>query len=254
VVSDLAGALAGLSAAPRLLVASDFDGVLAPIVADPGAARPLPAAIEALRLLGGLPETFVALVSGRALAELTALSGLGPPARLVGSHGAEWSTGPVAGLDAERAGVLAAVTETMEDVAGRYPGVLVERKPVNAVLHVRRASREDAAAAGAELTERLARWPDLRVAHGKQIVEVGVVPNDKGSALVTLRSAVEADAVLFLGDDVTDEDAFAVLTPQDVGVKVGPGETRAAYRVDAPEDAAAVLAELAALRVSANRS
>lgn len=247
-MTPLTEALAGLARAPRLLVTSDFDGVLAPLVVDPAAARPLPTAIEALRGLSVLPATYVALISGRALAELRALSGLEAPARLVGSHGAEWSTGPVQGFDAERAGVLASVTEAMEDVAGRYAGVLVERKPISAVLHVRRAARPDAATATAEFEQLLPRWPGLHVMHGKEIVEVAVVPTDKGSALVALCSAFAADAVLFLGDDVTDEAAFVRLRPPDVGVKVGPGATRAAYRVETPEEAAALLAELAGLR------
>lgn len=250
----LSDALAEIAGAPVLLVASDYDGVLAPIVVDPAAARPLPAAIEALRQLGALPRTFVALLSGRALAELAALSGLGASARLVGSHGAEWSTGPVDGLDAERAGVLASVGEAMTGIAGRYSGVLVERKPVSAVLHVRAAARPDAAAATAELEQLLDRWPALRVMHGKEIVEVAVVPADKGSALADLRRSVSADAVLFLGDDVTDEDAFATLGPRDVGVKVGPGSTRAAYRVGTPQDAARVLAELLAVRTDRLRA
>ncbi|MGI8694719.1 MAG: trehalose-phosphatase [Geodermatophilaceae bacterium] len=246
----LAEALAELVRARRLLVVSDFDGVLAPIVDDPAASRPLPVAIDALRAMTVLPDTFVALVSGRALADLSVLSGLGAPVRLVGSHGAEWSTGPVAGFDAERAAVLAGVTDAMEDIADRYPGVTVERKPVTAVLHVRRAARPDAAAATAELERGLLRWPGLHVTHGKEIVEVAVLANDKGAAVLALRYSVAADAVLFLGDDVTDEDAFATLGAQDVGVKVGPGATRAAYRVDTPQDAAAVLTDLVVLRSS----
>lgn len=247
----LSEALAALARVPRLLVTSDFDGVLAPIVLDPATARPLPASIEALRGLSALPDTFVALISGRALTELGVLSGMAGAAQLVGSHGAEWSSRPAQGLDPEQAGVLAAVTETMAGVAGRYDGVLVERKPVSAVLHTRRATRPDADTATAELEQTLARWPGVHIMHGKEIVEVAVVPTDKGSALVTLRSAVTADAVLFLGDDVTDEAAFVRLSPPDVGVKIGPGATRAAYRVSSPEDASALLTDLLALRACA---
>lgn len=240
----LADALAALARTPRLLVVSDYDGVLAPIVDDPAAAYPLPEAMQILHRLGDRPDTVVALVSGRALAELAALSGLAEPVRLIGSHGAEWSTGPVAGFDAERADVLAGVVAAMRDIEGRYDGVAVETKPVTAALHVRRAARPDAAAATDELARRLSEFSGLQVTRGKEVVEVAVVPNDKGTALVALREQVAADAVLFLGDDVTDEDAFAVLGEDDVGVKVGPGDTRAAYRVDTPDDVAALLADL----------
>src|SRR5262245_60270349 len=92
-MSDLQAALDRLAAAPRLLVALDFDGVLAPIVDVPSAARPLPAAASALGVLATLPETTVALVSGRGLADLAAVSGFGTPIRLVGSHGAEFDDG-----------------------------------------------------------------------------------------------------------------------------------------------------------------
>jgi trehalose-6-phosphatase len=70
----------------------------------------------------------------------------------------------------------------------------------------------------------------------------------KGDALVQLRTELGADAVLYAGDDTTDEDAFAVLGEGDVGIKVGAGETGAAYRVTDPEEFSAVLMRLATLR------
>ena len=61
-----------------------------------------------------------------------------------------------------------------------------------------------------------------------------MVRTGKGAALQRLRDAHGSTGVLYVGDDVTDEDAFAVLRPQDVGVKVGGGETLAGYRVADP--------------------
>ena len=58
---------------------------------------------------------------------------------------------------------------------------------------------------------------------------------------MALRDALGADAVVYFGDDVTDEDVFTVLTPTDVGVKVGEGATAARYRVEGPEQAAEAL-------------
>ncbi|CAN5157356.1 hypothetical protein BH20ACT5_BH20ACT5_00890 [soil metagenome] len=244
----LAAALTRLAGLPRLLVACDYDGTLAPLVSDPAGAYPVPQAIDALGGLARLPDTFVALISGRALTDLAALSGLVEPVHLVGSHGAEWSTGSVEGMDARRRELLEGLTAALTAIAGRFDGVAVETKPASAVLHVRNAARPDAAAALAELGDGPLTWPGLHVTRGKEVVEIAVVPTDKGAALATLRSSLAVDAVLFVGDDVTDEDAFARLSDPDVGVKVGVGETRAAYRIAAPADVAQLLADLLALR------
>ena len=68
--ADLVRALDAVAATPRLLVASDFDGTLSPLVDRPADARPLPQAAEALIAIAELPSTEVVLVSGRALAVL----------------------------------------------------------------------------------------------------------------------------------------------------------------------------------------
>ena len=84
---------------------------------------------------------------------------------------------------------------------------------------------------------------------GKAVLEFAVVTTNKGSAIDVLRERDDATAVVFLGDDVTDEKAFAALTgAEDVSVKVGDGATAARFRVDGPADARAVFEELLALR------
>jgi trehalose 6-phosphate phosphatase len=70
----------------------------------------------------------------------------------------------------------------------------------------------------------------------------------KGLALDRLRDRIGADAVFFAGDDVTDETAFVRLRPDDVGVKVGDGDTAAEHRVADPQAVAALLEQLAAAR------
>jgi trehalose 6-phosphate phosphatase len=84
---------------------------------------------------------------------------------------------------------------------------------------------------------------------GKAVVELSVVEASKGAAVRALRERLGVDAVLFAGDDVTDETALSTLEPdRDVGVKVGEGPTAAAHRVADPEAVAALLTELADLR------
>jgi trehalose 6-phosphate phosphatase len=245
--AELAAALDQLAAASRLLVASDFDGVLAPLVLDPMESRALPGTIEALEGLAALPDTHAAVVSGRDLDTLTRLTGLADSAvTRIGTHGAQTSRETAADLTPEQRKTLERVTRELEAVCeGRPDGVHLESKPSAVVLHTRRMTDRAAAdAVEAAALEVTTRHTGLHVLHGKQVVEVGVVRADKGSALVALRDEVAADAVAYFGDDVTDEDAFRALGPRDVTVKVGDGETAARFRVEHPEDAAEALIRL----------
>ena len=142
--ADLISALDKVAATPRLLVTSDFDGTLAPIVNNPADARALPAGSAALLNLAELPETFVALVSGRALAVLRELSGMPASVQLVGSHGAEFDDGFTQAVDGA---LLARIVDSLTEIASRYPGVKVETKPASVALHVRNASADDGEAA-----------------------------------------------------------------------------------------------------------
>src|SRR5439155_7704181 len=86
-----------------------------------------------------------------------------------------------------------------------------------------------------------ALWPEVQVTTGKEVIELSVVTTHKGLAVDTLRTQLSASAVVYLGDDATDENAFAHLHGPDLGVKVGPGETAAACRVADPVDAVRLL-------------
>ena len=143
-MDDLQHALTAIAQTPRLLVTSDFDGTLAPIVNNPADARPLPAAAEALVALAALPDTTAALISGRARGVLKELSGMPDSVALVGSHGAEFDTGFVREIDTD---LLATITATLRDIAAGRPGVTVETKPASVALHVRNADPADGDAA-----------------------------------------------------------------------------------------------------------
>ena len=73
------------------------------------------------------------------------------------------------------------------------------------------------------------------------MLEFAVITTDKGEAVDILRDQTDATAVVFFGDDVTDEKAFRRMRDGDVGVKVGPGDTLAGFRVESPDDVAAAL-------------
>jgi trehalose 6-phosphate phosphatase len=246
-MSSLDEAVRGLAGVPRLLVALDFDGVLAPIVNVPSDARPLPASAAALGSLATLPETTVALLSGRGLADLAAVSGFGSPIRLIGSHGGEFDDGGAVLDDDQRERLDRLGAELRELVAGE-PGVTLEDKPAGIAVHVRNAAPDVGARVLDAVRAGPAAWPGIEATPGKAVLDLAVLEVNKGLALDVLRDRLKPDAVLFAGDDVTDETAFARLRPGDVGVKVGPGETAAEYRVPGPPEIGALLEELLAAR------
>lgn len=229
---------------PTLLLAVDFDGTLAPIVPHPEDATGDPHALSLLRRAAALPFTIVAIVSGRALADLRART---PPIDglwLVGGHGAEIS-GP---LLQQRADDL---THILDDLAARLKeaappsaGFVHEPKPTGIAVHYRAVDEPSAAAALKSIVESIAPSFSLHVRHGKKVVELLAPDTDKGRALNTVRALIKATATIYLGDDVTDEDAFKVMAHTDLGVKVGAPPTAAAMCVPDLPEAHEIIADL----------
>lgn len=245
--AELQDALARAAQAPRLLITSDFDGTLAPIVNNPADARPLRDGADALVALSQYPDTSTALISGRALEVLRELSGMPAAVHMVGSHGAEFDSGFAHPID--RA-LLDRIAAELTAIAAIRPGVTVEVKPASVALHVRNAEAGDAEAACAQALRSAQAW-DAQLTKGKAVLEFAVITTDKGEAIDILRDEHRASAVIYFGDDVTDEKVFRRLRDGDVGVKVGPGETLAEYRVDEPEGVVAALKYLLDARRSA---
>ena len=245
---DLRRALDAAAGSPRLLVATDFDGTISPIVAHPPDARPIPSAIAALSELTKRTNTTGALISGRALADLKVLSGAPTGVKLVGSHGCEFEEGIFEGVDEAARTRLRGLIEALREVSSRYPGTTVETKPISVAFHVRNAAPESAQQALDEASKAAEDF-DVHLTEGKAVREFAVIRTDKGRALDLMRHNTNATAVVYFGDDVTDESAFARLVGgSDVGVKVGPGDTAAAFRVESPEDVAEALQFMSATR------
>ncbi|WP_041408129.1 trehalose-phosphatase [Segniliparus rotundus] len=243
--AELRKALISLARTPRLLVACDYDGTLAPIVLRPEDARPLPEGARALRSLAELPATTGALISGRALRDLATLSRMPAEVYLVGSHGSEFDIGFVNAVDDQARALLAQVNAEMERIIReKHPEARIERKPASAAFHVRGMADDDAADALDLVRQGPATWEGVTVTEGKAVIELSVVHTDKGEALDILRHQVGATAAAFFGDDVTDERAFVRLHGPDVGVKVGDADTAAKFRVRDPEGVATALAFL----------
>jgi len=255
--SSLTGALRELARVRRLLVALDFDGTLAPEVDSPEQARALPEARDAVLRLLALPNTRVALVSGRALRSLIGVADLPDTTLLVGSHGIEIRlddvdpSGPYGRVSLDTAEIeqVEVLHEVLGEVADAIDQVWLEEKPAGFALHTRLATEHDSRVAHlVALSEAQAEVDSLTVRQGKNVVEFSVRSTTKGEALEHLRRYTAADAVFYAGDDVTDEDAFAALTPDDLGVKSGPGPTEAPFRVAGPDEIALVLSTLATFR------
>ncbi|MEI4271556.1 trehalose-phosphatase [Klenkia sp. LSe6-5] len=234
--------LARLADRRPLLVASDYDGVLARLRDVPGEAVPEPWAPDLLRRLAAAPDVTVALVSGRGVADLRTTSGLGEPFRFVGSHGAEFDDG----LDPAAAAERDLLVEAVQPLVDAVPGARLEVKPAAVAVHVRTVADRAAATA---LLERAAAaaGPHHTAKPGKDVLELAVTDADKGTAVLRLADQLGADGVLYLGDDVTDEDAFTALAPRvgGVTVKVGDGDTAAGHRVADLDGVRALLEHLA---------
>jgi trehalose 6-phosphate phosphatase len=177
----------------------DFDGTLAPIVADPAAARPVPDAQPVLRALceraalvaviTGRPERFVRSVLDVPQLEVVGLYGLGasPP------------------LDPS---VLAAVGE----VAATVSGAEVEDKGVSVAVHVRRTADPDAAAAQLRpALLALAEANGLTAFEGKRVIELAPPGARKAGVVRQLLARAQPEAALYAGDDAEDAAAFAAL-------------------------------------------
>lgn len=248
-------AVEAVATTDELLIALDFDGTLSPLVDEPMTARMTPEARAALDGLAALPRTTVALVSGRTLADLRVIAEHddSSPWWLMGSHGAEsWQPGAGAGDGADDADALALrdrlIGEATDAVAS-LAGVRIESKQFGLGLHTRTADASTATTAREKVDALVsAAAPGWRRRTGHDILEYSFRHEGKDSAVAHLRERLGASAVLFAGDDVTDEDALRSLGAGDLGVRVGGGETAATLRVDDIPAFVAVLEQVARLR------
>jgi trehalose 6-phosphate phosphatase len=249
------GAALGARLADRdgLLVATDFDGTLAPIAADPAVPTATPAARAALATLADRPDVHVAVVSGRALADLRHRVGL-PDVTYVGNHGLELAVDGAVTVHPEAERVRPTMQRLARALARRFravPGARLEDKGVTLTAHVREVAPDDrqpvvdAVAAAANAASH-----PLRVVPGKASLELRPrIDWDKGAAVGAIAARLPPTwSTVYLGDDTTDEDVFRTLGPTDAGVFVGTGRTAAGYRVTGQSDVPAFLDWLVTLR------
>ncbi len=222
-----------LAGAEGLLVGLDFDGTLAPIADDPDAPTIRRACRRALRRLAGRPDATVAVISGRELADLRGRVGVDGVA-YAGNHGLELQHGDdttVHPLAARQRPALARALDRLGERLADVPGVVVEDKGLTGTVHVRRTPAHRVPAVRSAV-EGVARTADagLQVTTGREVFELRPrIAWDKGSAVELLADRTPAGwRTVYLGDDVTDEDAFRAVRPDGLGVLVGSREETAA--------------------------
>lgn len=223
----------------RPLLAFDFDGTLAAIVA-----RPEDAQVStgiARRLADLARRAPVAVVTGRSIADARPRLGF-EPAYLVGNHGAEglaWE-GQTEGLQQLRERLRLREPEL------RLAGVQLEDKGLSLALHYRLA--RDRALAQRVIDDLLADLPaELKTFGGKCVLNVVArAAPDKGDAVLALLRHSGCESLLFVGDDINDEAVFERAEPHWLTVRIGPdhGESRAMYFLAAHAEMASLLEKM----------
>jgi trehalose 6-phosphate phosphatase len=212
----------------------DVDGTLLDIAGHPDAVQVSPGLHALLDRIHALSGGAVALISGRSLADLDRLFG---PLRFcaAGQHGLERRDG--GGNVSRSAGALDRINGAAQALAARadlHPGIVVEHKGLSLALHYRNAPhmRDRAQAAMQSLLAGLG--PGFQLVEGKMVYELKPGGRDKGTAIADFLSEPPFAGRLpvFIGDDVTDEDGFAVTNAAGGhSIKVGAGESLARWRL-----------------------
>ena len=190
----------------KVLLAFDFDGTLAPIVADRERAYMRP---RTQRLFDRICDSYpCAVISGRSRSDLSGRLGGASPRFIVGNHGIE----PGAPLESYVA-IVTTAEQMLQAALGGKPGIEFENKRFSLSIHYRKSRRKTESRA--EIMQAISRLNvPMRSIPGKLVISLlpAGAPN-KGDALVLLREKAGADTALFVGDDLTDEDIFALDQP-----------------------------------------
>jgi len=244
-MSQLPDAAQALDPPSNPAVFYDFDGTLSDIVDDPEAARPVAGATAALQRLAA--QCPVAVLSGRDLADVTRRVGV-PGIWYAGSHGFELTApdGTHHQNDAAAA-AIPVLTEAAGELRGRLgsiPGVMVEHKRFGVAVHYRNAPRDRVGEVAAAV-RGAGRRSALRVTTGREVIELRPdIDWDKGKTLRWVlehlhRAGSGALTPIYVGDDITDEDAFDAVRDGGVPILVrhdedGDRATAALFGLDSP--------------------
>src|SRR5437588_765198 len=233
-------ALARRFAGKRPAVFLDYDGTLTPIRERPEDAVISDSMREAVRRLAA--RVPVVVVSGRDRKVVQRLMGL-DNLIVAGDHGFDiWS--PTGGAiqraeGASFAGLMREVEAKLRAELANIPGALVEPKKRSLAVHFRLVPQEQRSRVKEIVDAAMGEHPELKVMPGKMVFEIQPrLDWDKGKAVLYLLKALDLDrddvVSVYLGDDITDEDAFQALAGRGIGILVGSaGDPETAGRITA---------------------
>lgn len=206
------------------LLLLDYDGTLAPFTADRDAARPYPGVTHLLTRLPATGSGRFAVVSGRPAEVVARFLHPARPLEIWGCHGAERLVpGQPSRLGDVPPGQRQALTQALELARQAASPQALEQKPVSLALHWRGLAEADRRAlerAIGPAWQQLAQTSGLTLHAFDGGLELRLPGLDKSRAVQALRLENPETSLVYLGDDLTDEDAFKALGPADVGVLV----------------------------------
>jgi trehalose-phosphatase len=250
-------AIEKIAKAPFLYLVLDYDGTLTPIVSQPSQAKLSSGMRGTLKILSGISGARVAILSGRSLNDVEKLVGL-DSLDYVGNHGLERKIQSVVSLDPYAVRFrefIARFTEELKRSLREIQGILVEDKTYSLSVHYRNVAPKNIVKAHRvfeKAWENFSAKIFFRIKPGKKVWEVRPAYgcSDKGGAIELLsRSVFKAQrkglALVYIGDDITDEDAFKTLKKSDFSIRVGyNSRTAARYWLRSPAEVAVFLKRL----------
>lgn len=225
----------------------DFDGTLADFAERPDAVTVPLATLQVLARLEKSTGGALAIVTGRPIDDIDHfLAPLCLP--VAGVHGLErrGASGKLSAAAVEE-GKFNAISDSLKKFTEAHPGTVFETKQGSVALHYRQRP-ELAEASAAAVHEAVNGHQGLHILHGKMVIEVKSGTATKGDAVAAFMAEPPFNGrlPLFAGDDVTDEDAFHEIAREGgVSIKIGNGETAAAYRTEGTDTFRGWLARLA---------